>query len=261
MTIASAPRKTAALLRTRPAVLRAAAPQPAATVRLVCFPHSGGGPAAYHRWAAALAPDIEVWPVTLPGRAGRAREPLAGAWGPLVEEATAAVLEEVPGPVALFGHSLGAALAFEVARAMTRAGEPPVHLLVSARTAPQQPRFRIDLPAGNAELLDAVDRAYAGVPAAVRDSAELRDHFTPILRADLELSNSYTYRPGPALPCPITALGGETDATVSAADLAGWGDHTRAGFEAHLFPGGHFYLENAPARVLDTVWRSVVRPA
>ncbi|RKS09662.1 medium-chain acyl-[acyl-carrier-protein] hydrolase [Nocardiopsis sp. Huas11] len=243
----------------RSSAMRPALPLPGATLRLVCFPHSGGGPGVFHRWGSALAPDVEVWPVTLPGRAARTREPFARDWPSLVREMTAAVLDSGEGPVALFGHSLGAAVAFEVARALTRAGEPPVHLVVSARSAPRTQRARLDLPGDDEGLLRLVDRVYRGVPDAVHDSPELRAHFAPILRADLELSNSYAYEPGPALPCPVTALGGRADGTVTEERLRAWADHTRGGFESHLFPGGHFYLEDAEHLVLNTLWRRIVR--
>ncbi|KOX12548.1 thioesterase II family protein [Nocardiopsis sp. NRRL B-16309] len=243
----------------RTAAIRATVPQPGATLRLVCFPHSGGGPAMFHRWGPALAPDVEVWAATLPGRAARTREPFVSDWTSLVRDMAAAVLEGGEGPVALFGHSLGAAVAFEVARTLTRAGAPPAHLVVSARSAPLTRRASLELPRDDDELLGLVDRVYQGVPEAVRSSPELRAHFAPILRADLELSNSYAYRPGPPLTCPVTALGGADDRTVTPAQLQGWADHTRGGFESHLFPGGHFYLEQNGPSVLDTVWRRVAR--
>jgi medium-chain acyl-[acyl-carrier-protein] hydrolase len=234
--------------------VRAAVPQPAAVVRLVCFAHAGGSPSMFNRWPAGLAPDVEVWPVTLPGRGGRARESAVRDWAPLVDELAIAVAEQVPGPVALFGHSLGGLLAFEVGRALARTGEPPVHLLVSARAAPER-RHLVELPATDEALLAHVGRLYDGVPDVVRDSPELRAHFVPILRRDLQLVNSYRFHPGPPLPCPITVFGGETDRTVGHAELAGWSDHTSVDCEVHQFPGGHFYLDGAEPAVLQAVWR------
>ncbi|MFC4534995.1 thioesterase II family protein [Sphaerisporangium dianthi] len=231
--------------------------QPAAALRLVCFPHSGGTPAMYRRWTAGLAPDVEVWGVTLPGRARRVNEPFAREWTPLVAELTEAVLSEVHGPVALFGHSLGGLLAFEVARAMTRAGEPPAHLFVSARAVPTAPH-PLSLPDDDRELLDEVDRVYNGVPGIVRESPDMVRHFAPILRADLQLAISYVFRPGPPLSCPITALGGADDPTVSAAGLREWDGYTSGDFASRRFPGGHFYLDTAEREVLGTVWQHII---
>src|SRR5204863_4860404 len=137
------------------------------------------------RWDGALAPDIELWHVTLPGRGGRMREPFAREWAPLVQELATAIARDVPGPVALFGHSLGALLAFEVARRMTSAGRPPAHLVVSGRGAPDTAPA-LDVPATDDELLRLIDRAYGGVPDQVRASREILEWFLPILRADLE---------------------------------------------------------------------------
>ncbi|MBB6552342.1 thioesterase II family protein [Nonomuraea rubra] len=227
---------------------------PAAALRLICFPHSGGQPGMFRRWVAGLAPDVEVWGATLPGRATRVSEPFARQWSPLVAEITDAVLDQVPGPVALFGHSLGALLAFEVGRALTLAGRAPEHLVVSARATPATP-YPLTLPDGDEELIDAVDRVYQGIPAALRDSPELLRLFAPVLRADLELAVSYVFRPGPPLSCPITALGGTDDPTVSEAELSAWRRHTSGAFASARFPGGHFYLDAAERPVLDTLWR------
>ncbi|UBU17382.1 thioesterase II family protein [Nonomuraea gerenzanensis] len=227
---------------------------PAAALRLVCFPHSGGQPGMFRRWVAGLAPDVEVWGATLPGRATRVREPFARQWSPLVAEITDAVLDEVPGPVALFGHSLGALLAFEVGRALTLAGRAPEHLVVSARATPATP-YPLTLPDGDEELIEAVDRVYQGIPAALRESPDLLRLFAPVLRADLELAVSYVFRPGPPLSCPITALGGTDDPTVSEAELSAWSRHTSGAFTFARFPGGHFYLDAAERQVLDTLWR------
>lgn len=232
--------------------------QPAALARLVCYPHAGGGPMVFRGWPRGLAPDVEVWNVTLPGRAGRAAEPFARDWGPLVEDFAEAIADDVPEPVALFGHSLGAALAFEVARALTRLGAPPAHLFVSARDAPDTPQPH-EVPETDEELIDEVDRAYSGVPDAVRGSRELLQHFLPILRADLELAVAYEFAPGRPLGCPITALAGSTDPTTTRSGLEAWAAHTSAGFELLEMPGGHFYLGGCEPAVLETIHRRLMR--
>lgn len=229
-----------------------------AATRLVCFPHSGGTPAIFREWTPGLAPDVEVWGVTLPGRAARFGEPFAREWGPLVARLAEDVLAEVPPPVVLFGHSLGGLIAYEVARAMARAGEPPAHLIVSARGVPTVP-YRHTLPPGDRELMEAVDRIYGGVPDAVLRSPEMMRHFAPVLRADLELAIAYVHRPGPPLPCPITAIGGVDDPNVTVDDLRGWAAYTSAGFDWRRFPGGHFYLRTARDEVLDTIWRRIMQ--
>jgi medium-chain acyl-[acyl-carrier-protein] hydrolase len=236
----------------RCAAVRCHAPQPAALVRLVCFAHAGSGPMTYRHWAGALAPDVELWQVNLPGRAGRANEPFARSWPPLVEELGNAILSDVPEPFALFGHSLGAALAFEVARALTRAGAPPAHLVVASRSAPDVRNVH-EVPASDAELLHHVDRLYDGVPDAVRSSNEVLGYFLPILRADLELASAYAIGPGPLLRCPITALTGDGDPTVATQDFERWARQTAADCELHILPGGHFFLADHEATLLETI--------
>jgi medium-chain acyl-[acyl-carrier-protein] hydrolase len=227
-------------------------PQPAARIRLVCFPHSGGGPMTFRSWPGGLAPDVEVWNVTLPGRAGRRREPFAREWGPLVAEFTEAIVDDIAEPVALFGHSLGAVLAFEVARALTREGLPPEKLIVSARESPDTPQ-RWGVPDTDDELLRQIDRLYGGIPDAVREAPEIMDHYLPVLRADLELITGYRYDPGPALRCPVTAMAGADDPTVAADRLALWREQTVGRFDSVRFAGGHFYLADNEKSVLDVV--------
>ncbi|WP_280272607.1 thioesterase II family protein [Nocardia wallacei] len=228
-----------------------------ARMRLVCFPHSGAGPELFSAWADGLAPDIEVWTVTLPGRGRRWREPFAREWVPLVTALSDSISQQVPRPLALFGHSLGALLAYETAHRLA-AHEPPEHLFVSARASPERTR-RIPIPEDDGELLALVDHLYAGVPGQVRDSPELARHFAPALRADLELGARYPHRPGRTLPIPITALGGLDDATVGTDDLAAWRAYTSDTFTWRQFPGNHFYPRQSEAAVLRAIRRGLAR--
>jgi surfactin synthase thioesterase subunit len=234
-----------------------ARPQPAARLRLVCFPHSGAGPTAFHRWARRLEPDIEVWTAVLPGRATRLDEPFAERWEPLVEEFADAVTAVVPGPLALFGQSLGAALAFEVARELGRRGVPVVHLVASASAAPDV-REALPVPADDDALIDEVDRRYGGIPAEVRAVPELIEYFLPLLRADLELAAGYAYRPAPPLGVPVTAFAGDRDPTVHTGGLTAWHRHTTADCESHRLTGGHFCLNDHEELVLDVIRRRLL---
>jgi len=224
----------------------------AARVRLVTFAHAGGAAATFHRWAPALAPAVELWPVTLPGRARRWREPCAREWPPLVDEIAGVIASEVPAPFALLGHSLGALVAFEVARRLTAAGSSPAHLIVSGRPAPERPPAT-RLPSSDDELLAQIDALCGGVPQSVRDCPEVLEHFLPILRADLELARGYALRPGITLTCPITAVGGDADPLAPPLSLHGWGNHTAAGFELCVLAGGHFYLFDDEPAALATI--------
>lgn len=249
----------AAAIGARSGPLACRRPQPAAVLRVVCFAHAGGGPAAFDGWATALAPDIEVWVATLPGRAARAGEPLATDWRPLVDELATAIEDSAPDRFALVGHSLGALIAFEVARELTRRGASrPEHLVVSAQGGPAV-AVAPTAPASDRALLEHVDEVYGGVPLEVRSAPEVLDRFVPILRADVELAGGYRLRPGPMLTCPITAIGGVADPTVSRAALDAWGDHTLARHRVHQVGGGHFYRGADRLRALRAIRSELLR--
>lgn len=221
-------------------------PQKQAPARLVCFAHAGGSPGAFRRWPSALAPQVEVWTASLPGRDARDDAPFERSWERLVEDLADALKPgHAEAPVALLGHSLGGTIAFEVARALERrGGPPPKHLFVSGCRAPHRLDSHWKIPAVDDALVAEVDVRYGAVPPAVRAEPELLRRFLPILRADLELAASYTFASGPRLGCPITALGGLQDRTAPAAELRHWQEHTDVAFEAVTLPGAHFFIHS-----------------
>ncbi|WP_435590268.1 thioesterase II family protein [Nocardia sp. bgisy118] len=240
-------------------VLTCPRPQANPAIRLLCFAHSGGNPRMFQPWIDQLAPAIELWWVTLPGRGPRWREPHARQWEPLIADITEAVVAHVPRPVALFGHSLGALLAFDVALRLTEAELPPEHLFVSARAHPRR-QFALELPEDDTGLLRLVDQVYRGVPEAILNTPELAEHFAPTLRADLMLGADYRYRGARTLSVPITALGGVDDPMTPTEELAAWQDCTTATTRWRQFPGGHFYLDESEAGVLRTIRRGLAAP-
>ena len=225
-------------------------PSPAARLRLVCIPHAGGGASFFRPWAALLPAGVELWVAQLPGRENRHRDPatpdIAAA-----AQALAQSLRRLPDkPAILFGHSLGALIAYELALTMPQAGlRPPRLLAASGRTPPSDcnaPRHLLDLD--DQALLDRLADRYDGIPPAILAHPELRELYAPVLRADLRLAAAYRHRPRPALDCPILALGGDRDANVAVSALAGWRGFTSSTFDTCVFPGGHFYLgDHAPA--------------
>lgn len=229
-------------------------PRPGAALRLLCVPYAGGGAVAFHGWAELLPAAVELCVLRLPGREARVREPLRTDLAALVAEAADALEADPAGPYALFGHSLGALVAFELARELRRRGRPPVHLAVSGKYAPQVPLRHppvYGLP--DAEFLDALDRRFAAIPPLIRDDPVARNFYLPILRADATMLETYAYRPEPPLGCPLSAHGGRSDPEVSPADLAGWAKQTAAGFRLATYPGGHFYLQPERAALVAAV--------
>lgn len=220
--------------------------------RLFCFPYAGGGASVYRAWPAAIPETVDVRAVQLPGRESRLREAPHVAIGPLAGAAAEALEPATDLPYAIFGHSMGALVGFEVARRLTR---PPALLVVSGHRAPHLPLEMApvaDLP--DDELMREIERLN-GMPREVLEHDELRELLVPILRADFRLCETYTLAAGPPLPCPIVAYGGLDDPEVSREALDGWREHTSAGFVMRLFPGDHFFVvEQAPL-----VLRALVR--
>jgi medium-chain acyl-[acyl-carrier-protein] hydrolase len=228
-----------------------------APIRLFCFPHAGGGSLAYFPWTAALAPEIEVCAVQLPGRENRLREPPIDDLARLRERLVEALLPALhEGPFAVFGHSFGALVAFELVRELRRLGAPLPRLLIAAgRAAPSRGQASRPLHAiaDDEEFIDELERRYGGIPAAIRGERALLDLLLPTLRADLKLTECYEYRAESPLPVPIWALGGRDDPGVDAGALRAWSLETDAGFAAQTFAGGHFFVQDARADVLGAI--------
>ncbi|MGL6096631.1 MAG: thioesterase II family protein, partial [Fimbriiglobus sp.] len=198
---------------------------------------------------------VEVRPVLLPGREVRLAEPLPARFDDLIDQMADALAPAADRPYAVFGVSLGAILGFEIARAVrARTGRPPAHLFAAARPAPQygSPGPRM---AGltDAEFVAELTRRWNGIPAAVLNDPGLLEYFLPILRADVGLLEGYVYRPGPPLPCGITALGGITDDSVPRESLLPWRDLGLGDFAVRMLPGDHFFVQSARAEVLAVV--------
>ncbi|MER7732244.1 alpha/beta fold hydrolase [Streptomyces erythrochromogenes] len=236
--------------------LRRFHPADDAPVRLFCFPHAGGAASYYFPMSRALSPDADVVPVQYPGRQDRRGERCVEDLMELADLVTRELLPWCDRPVALFGHSLGASLAFEVALRLREAGKPdPVALFASGRRAPSHHRENQTVHLAPDERLLAEIRALSGTDPAVLADDELLRSVLPAIRGDYKAAETYRYRPGPALTCPITVLTGDADPAVTAEEAAGWADHTEGPFALHRFTGGHFYLGPHAAEVNDLVRR------
>jgi medium-chain acyl-[acyl-carrier-protein] hydrolase len=222
-------------------------------LRLFCFPHAGGMAHAFRDWSEQL-PHVEVCPVQLPGRGLRLAEPPHRSIAALVDDACAGLLPYLDGRFALFGHSMGAVVAFELARVLrARHGLAPVHLFVSAHRAPDAPRKRPPIHAlPDAELIAELVRM-RGTPEDVARNPELMALLMPVLRADFEAIETYAPAPGDPLDCPVTVFGGQHDPLIGAADLHGWCRQTSARFALHMVQGDHFFITANKQPVLDAL--------
>ncbi|WP_320784007.1 thioesterase II family protein [Streptomyces sp. CRN 30] len=226
---------------------------PAGRPRLVCFPHAGGSAGYFRPLAVALSPHLETVAVQYPGRQERRGEAPLESVGRLADEAFAALAPALSGPFAFFGHSLGALVAFEVARRFEAAGETgPARLFASAVCAPSVLR-RPTAHLADDETLVAELRALAGADRGGLSAAEVRGLPLPAVRADYRAVEHYRVEPGARIGAPVTALVGTEDPIVSRDDAAAWAGHTTAGGTLRVFDGGHFYLDHQVHRVAETV--------
>jgi medium-chain acyl-[acyl-carrier-protein] hydrolase len=233
-------------------------PNPAARLRLFCFPYAGAGASVFHDWPSRLPGSVEIYAVQLPGRGTRFHEPPFRRVADLVEEATRALLPFLRMPFAFFGHSMGALAGFELARRLRRDHHLlPAHLFVSGREAPQSPEANRALHAlPDREFAEEL-RALKGTPREVLENSEMWELVKPILRADLELCETYVYRAEPPLECAVTAFGGREDPRVRPPFLEAWREQTTASFKRWMMPGDHFFLNTARSQVLEALSREL----
>jgi surfactin synthase thioesterase subunit len=237
------------------------APLASRKLRLYCFSYAGGGAHAYAGWQAALGPDIEVCAIQLPGRGARMAEAPFTSMQELVFALTQVLTTQDRTPFAFFGHSMGALVAFELARFFSRHSLPlPRQLIVSGATAPQRrapPRNLHLMP--DAELIAAL-HDYDGSPPSVLENRELMELLLPMIRADFELVEKYVYRPGLTLSMPLTVLLGKDDSHVTLEHAPDWKLETRASCDLHTFDGGHFFLQSAQDAVFDCLRKALQVP-
>ncbi|KPM53908.1 thioesterase [Frankia sp. R43] len=256
------------------------------SVRLVCFPHAGAGATSFARWIGLFPPAVILVRAQLPGREDVTAQPplrqVGDAVGALLPQvaaltdgtagrteggatsdtagSTASDTASGAGPLALYGHSMGALVAFELARALTAAGRPPSHLFVSGRRAPHQPSRRPPVHRfPDDEFVAAMEAMGATDGVVPRTRAFLR-YMVRVTRADLELSEEYGYRPTPRLGCPITAFYGTEDPVVDIDQVEAWRHETDAPFTFHTFTGGHFFHQRHRTAIV-TLMSQALGPA
>jgi medium-chain acyl-[acyl-carrier-protein] hydrolase len=228
-------------------------------MRLFCLPFAGGGSAIFHAWRAHLSADIELAKIQLPGRETRLREKAYTRMAALIEALTQALLPWLDRPFAFFGHSMGALIAFELSRALRRQhGMSPCHIFVSGFRAPQLPPPEEVTGLPDAHFIERM-RQYGGIPELVFQDPELLEIFLPILRADFELLDTYAYQPEEPLDCPLTAFGGDHDPKVSADKILAWQTQTAGEFTSHILPGGHFFINESQAQLLEHLHHDITR--
>ncbi|MED7952021.1 alpha/beta fold hydrolase [Streptomyces sp. BE20] len=228
-------------------------PVDAAPARVVIFPHAGGSAGYFLEWSAALSPYADVLAVQYPGRQNRFGEPAVDSLAVLADRAYQALLGWADRPLTLFGHSMGASVAFEVARRFERDGVAgPVRLCVSGSRAPSVPRDSTVHLLDDDGLLAEVGRL-GGTDERVLADPEVRELILPSLRGDYTAIETYCAAPDATVSLPVTALTGDADPRATLDQVRGWAAHTTGGFDLNVFPGGHFYLADQRAAVVEVL--------
>ena len=232
--------------------LRGSPPDADARARLFCLPYAGGGASTYRGWQVALGPEIHVVAVQPPGREDRMLEEPYRSLPSLRDAVVDAMTPLLDLPAAIFGHSMGALVGYEVARSLQRRCSL-AHLFVSGHSAPHLAPSRPpihDLP--DHEFISAL-RSLDGTPEQALAHPELMELLLPGLRSDFLMGETYAHRDGPRLDCPVTAFGGTADSLVPVASLSGWGEVTSGGFSVRMVPGDHFFVRRARPYLVEIV--------
>nr|WSY57941.1 alpha/beta fold hydrolase [Streptomyces sp. NBC_00886] len=228
---------------------------PARTPRasLFCFPHAGGSASYYYPLSKALGPEFDVLAVQYPGRHDRRTEPLIPTIEGMADAIHAAIAPLMRGTVAFFGHSMGSVVSFEVARRLESSGHtPPALLFASGGRAPSRVQDDGVHRRGD-EAIVAELRAMGGTDARVLSEPDLLEVVMPPLRNDYRAIESYRQEEGVRIGAPIVVMTATDDPRTTVDDAMAWHEHTTAGGTAHLFEGGHFYLESQGPRVIDVL--------
>jgi len=234
-------------------------PAPNARTRLLCFPHAGGSASYFFPLSSALAPEFDVYAVQYPGRQDRYTEPLIEDIDDMADQAYEALEPLIDAPVALFGHSMGAVLAFEVARRIeTLGGRSPVLVFASGSRAPSRygDEQGADGPQGDEGLLEVM-RDLGGTDPRVLNDPDMLATFLPAFGSDYRALQKYHRGTEVAINAPVVVMTATDDPKTSVADARAWLEHTSGGGEVHTFEGGHFYLEKQPQRVIEVIARAL----
>ncbi|MFB8408822.1 thioesterase II family protein [Streptomyces albidoflavus] len=228
-------------------------PRDDAAVRLVCLPHAGGSASFYFPMAKAVPAGIDVLAVQYPGRQDRRSEPGVTDLHTLADQVTEALLPWTDRPLALFGHSMGSSLGYEVARRLEeRHNVVPAHLFASGRRAPSRYVHETVHQRDDDGLIAELKRL-SGTDSQVLGDEELLRMVLPAIRADYEAAETYRERPSAPLRSPVTVLTGDTDPKVTLDQARAWAGHTEGSFGCHVFPGGHFYLANHQPQIVRII--------
>lgn len=223
--------------------------------RVICLPNAGGGTSPYRSWAGPLsASGIEVVAAELPGRESKLdTEPFTD-----LRQVVDLLSEELsmlsPLPYAVFGHSMGALIGYELTRSVEARMLPmPRRLFLSSHRAAHIPAVRPFVNSLPTTQLIARLRDLGGTPTELLDSAELMEIYAPAIRADFAMIESYSHQPGALVLSPVTVLSGADDSSIALLDIEAWDQLVAARPISRIFPGSHFYHLNHRSELVQMI--------
>lgn len=235
-------------------------PKPNSVFRLFCFPPAGSGALFFRNWMLSNTfSEAEIYALCMPGRENRLKEPPLTSMESLIEVLLPNLVNYLDKPFLMFGHSLGAIIAFELTLKMQNQNFPlPIKLFVSARQAPgiQPSKDRLHLLSDTA--LKRELRSYRGTPESVLNNKCLMELFLPIIRADLRLNETYSFNDKIRVRCPISGFAGESDPMISVSDVGRWKELTTKEFRLYTYTGGHFPSLYESGSILDTIRSEII---
>lgn len=233
---------------------------PGSAVQLLCFPHAGGSASFYFPVSAALSPAVEVAAVQYPGRQDRRGEPNIDSIPALADAIFEVVRPLAERPLAFFGHSMGAVLAYEVALRLEEAGAPPlIRLYVSGRRAPSRHRPEAVHQQGDQGIIAELQRL-SGTDSGLLDDPETLEMILPAIRSDYRAIETYRDVPGRRVSCPVYAIIGDSDPRVTLDEARAWAGHSTGPFDLRVYPGGHFYLVDQSRQVIRLISDDLAAP-
>jgi medium-chain acyl-[acyl-carrier-protein] hydrolase len=233
-----------------------------AVVRVICFHHGGGGASSFNGWYRLLPSEVDMVRIQLPGREDRLKEELVSNIDAVVAGVVPQLVPLFDRPVAFYGHSLGAIIAFEAIRELRRNGHSlPRALFVSGRRAPHLPLSHPAFCLASDDRLVEYLGSMGGMPDSLLEKAHWRNQLLPIIREDLKISDLYLYRHDAPLPCPITYFAGVADPWVKPQERQGWRAQTWSEFRLLEFSGGHFFSRDEQAAIVADIVQSLLHPA
>ena len=227
-------------------------------IRMFCFPYAGGSPHIFYEWRDLLPNDVGLYAIQLPGRGRRLHDRHIDRMEPVVEAISGALEPFYDLPFVFFGHSMGALIAFETARALRRSGTHlPARLFASGFQAPHVENRNVPIHELSDEVFMEKLKNLDGTPVEVLQNREMLALILPTLRADFTLVDTYKYRPEPPLNCPISAFCGVQDNHFDSESIAHWRMQTSNDFTLHKLPGGHFFIHSAQSDLLQLIVREL----